>query len=113
MRFAWWSAEEFGLLGSEHYVAEASTAELGDIAVYLNFDMIASPNFGRFLYDGDDSDAEGAGPGPEGSAAVEAELAGYFAARDLPTRGHRLRRSLRLRALHRGRHPRRRHLHRC
>ena len=44
VRFAWWGAEESGLLGSEHYV-EASTAEIEDIALYLNFDMIGSPNY--------------------------------------------------------------------
>ena len=87
VRFAWWSAEEFGLLGSEHYVANATTAQLGDIALYLNFDMIASPNAGRFLYDGDDSDAEGAGPGPEGSAAIEQAAETYFAERRLATEG--------------------------
>ncbi|MDT7652567.1 MAG: hypothetical protein QOI36_3973 [Pseudonocardiales bacterium] len=40
------------------------------IAGYLNFDMVASPNFVRFVYDGDNSDAVGAGPGPAGPAAT-------------------------------------------
>ena len=87
VRFAWWSAEEFGLLGAAHYVEQATSAELGDIAVYLNFDMIASPNAGRFVYDGDDSDDEGAGEGPQGSAEIEEVLTGYFAEKDLPTEG--------------------------
>ena len=30
-------------------------AELDKIALYLNFDMVGSPNFGRFVYDGDNS----------------------------------------------------------
>lgn len=38
------------------------------IAGYLNFDMVASPNFVRFVYDGDNSDAVGAGPGTGGQA---------------------------------------------
>ncbi|MCF6525656.1 M28 family metallopeptidase [Streptomyces sp. JJ36] len=71
VRFALWSAEELGLIGSEHYVAELPEAEREDIALYLNFDMIASPNYGLFVYDGDDSDGIGAGPGPEGSAQIE------------------------------------------
>lgn len=87
VRFVWWSAEEFGLLGAEDYVAELTGAELGDIALYTNFDMVASPNYATFLYDGDDSDAEGVGPGPEGSAAIEALFVDHFAAKGLPTKG--------------------------
>src|SRR5690606_30056735 len=56
VRFAWWSAEELGLVGAEHYVSQLSEAEQFDIALYLNFDMIASPNAAYFAYDGDDSD---------------------------------------------------------
>ncbi|MFZ5851701.1 MAG: M28 family metallopeptidase [Actinomycetota bacterium] len=87
LRFAWWSAEEFGLLGSEAYVAALTPAQLDDIAMYLNFDMIGSPNFARFVYDGDDSDRVGAGPGPAGSAAIERLFVDYFAGRGLPTEG--------------------------
>ena len=64
VRFAWWGAEEAGLQGSNFYVNNLSEAELADIALYLNFDMIASPNYTFGVYDGDDSAAEGAGPGP-------------------------------------------------
>ncbi|MFI7274246.1 M28 family peptidase [Streptomyces sp. NPDC049879] len=53
VRFALWSAEESGLLGSEHYVAELAPDALSDIALYLNFDMIASPNHGLFVQAGD------------------------------------------------------------
>ncbi len=53
VRFALWSAEESGLLGSKHYVNGLSPDEREDIAVYLNFDMIASPNHGHFVYEGD------------------------------------------------------------
>lgn len=87
VRFAWWSAEEFGLLGSAAYVSSLSGAQAGDIALYLNFDMIASPNPARFVYDGDNSDDVGAGPGPRGSAAIEDVFTDYFAARDLGTQG--------------------------
>jgi Zn-dependent M28 family amino/carboxypeptidase len=69
VRFAWWGAEEFGLVGSDHYVANLSEEEREDIALYLNFDMIGSPNYVRFIYDGDGS-AFGLA-GPEGSAAIE------------------------------------------
>ncbi|MEU6080434.1 M28 family metallopeptidase [Streptomyces sp. NPDC047108] len=74
IRFAWWSAEELGLIGSEDYVARLTEQQQKQIALYLNFDMIASPNYGQFVYDGDDSDATGAGPGPEGSAQIEKKI---------------------------------------
>jgi len=69
VRFAWWGAEELGLLGSEYYVANLDEEELEEIVVNLNFDMVASPNYVRFVYDGDGSASEPAGP--EGSAFVE------------------------------------------
>ncbi|NNC43091.1 MAG: M28 family peptidase, partial [Acidimicrobiia bacterium] len=43
VRFAWWAAEEAGLVGSTEYVAGLSQEELDRIALYLNFDMIGSP----------------------------------------------------------------------
>ncbi|RKN07313.1 M20/M25/M40 family metallo-hydrolase [Streptomyces radicis] len=52
VRFALWSAEEFGLLGSEHYVDGLSRTERDAIDVYLNFDMIGSPNHGHFVHEG-------------------------------------------------------------
>ncbi|MFF9555005.1 M28 family metallopeptidase [Streptomyces albus] len=87
VRFALWSAEELGLLGAEHYVTQLPAAERKKIALYLNFDMIASPNYGIFAYDGDDSDRTGAGPGPEGSAALEKDLVDFLATRGMPARG--------------------------
>jgi Zn-dependent M28 family amino/carboxypeptidase len=52
VRFAWWGAEETGLLGSTYYVNGLSQEEKDRISVYLNFDMIGSPNFVRFVYTG-------------------------------------------------------------
>lgn len=84
VRFAWWGAEELGLLGSEHYIAdlvENNPGALEDIALYLNFDMIGSPNFARFIYDGDNSkfgEAEGAANGPAGSGDIEKTFRRYF-----------------------------------
>ena len=77
VRFAWWGAEESGLLGAEHYVSLLSKAELKDIAVNLNFDMVASPNYVRFVYDGD--------AGPVGSGVVEDVFLDWFASQGLPT----------------------------
>jgi Zn-dependent M28 family amino/carboxypeptidase len=87
VRFAWWGAEESGLVGSTAYVNGLSQDEQDDIALYLNFDMIGSPNFVYFIYDGDDSDGVGAGPGPEGSAQIEALFESYYEGLGLPYKG--------------------------
>jgi Zn-dependent M28 family amino/carboxypeptidase len=76
VRFAWWSAEEAGLLGSEHYVSQLTKRQIRDIAVNINFDMIGSPNFVRQVYDGDGSDTPDAGP--NGSAIIEDVFNKYF-----------------------------------
>ena len=81
VRFAWWGAEEVGLLGSRAYVDGLTRAERRDLGLYLNVDMIASPNPGYFVYDGDDSARRGAGPGPAGSAGIEDTLTGYLRSR--------------------------------
>jgi len=78
VRFAWWGAEESGLVGSTYYVNSLSPEEQAKITLYLNFDMIGSPNHVFFIYDGDDSDAVGAGPGPSGSAQIEKTFEKYF-----------------------------------
>jgi Zn-dependent M28 family amino/carboxypeptidase len=77
VRFIWFSAEESGLLGSDFYVNSLSDEERGRIAGMLNFDMIASPNFARFVYDGSDPEA------PAGSGAIESLFNGYFQGRGL------------------------------
>jgi Zn-dependent M28 family amino/carboxypeptidase len=81
VRFAWWGAEELGLLGSDHYVYTLPDDEREDIALYLNFDMIASPNYVRFVYDGDGS-AFGLA-GPAGSDVIEALYEDFYGSRGL------------------------------
>jgi Zn-dependent M28 family amino/carboxypeptidase len=73
VRFAWWGAEESGLIGSTQYVAGLSQAEKDRIALYLNFDMVASPNYIFMVYDGNESswDAPAGVPIPEGSVQIE------------------------------------------
>ncbi|MDP9796456.1 aminopeptidase S [Catenuloplanes nepalensis] len=87
LRFAWWGAEEQGLRGSTHYVNSLTAAARAQITGYLNFDMVGSPNPGYFVYDGDNSDGTGSGPGPAGSAVIESVIEGYFAGIGVPTRG--------------------------
>jgi Zn-dependent M28 family amino/carboxypeptidase len=81
VRFAFWGAEEAGLLGSEHYVASLSKTELKEIMLNLNYDMVASPNYVRFVYDGDGSDSDPAGP--NGSGRIESVFSDYFASQGL------------------------------
>lgn len=79
VRFAFWGSEEIGLEGSRAYVRGLSPDQLDDIALYLNFDMLGSPNAGYFTYDGDQSTAAGEPADiPEGSAGIERLLAGYL-----------------------------------
>ncbi|MEV6963189.1 M28 family metallopeptidase [Streptomyces sp. NPDC051207] len=87
VRFAWWSAEEFGLLGSEAYVASLTEEQKKQIKLYLNFDMIASPNAAYFVYDGDDSDGVGSGAGPEGSAQIEKGITEFLDSKNIPHEG--------------------------
>jgi aminopeptidase S len=69
VRFAFWGAEEIGLLGSRHYVEGLKAGEIEDISAYLNFDMIGSPNFTNTIYEGPDE--------------VEDVFGSYFEARDI------------------------------
>jgi aminopeptidase Y len=87
VRFALWGAEEASLVGSTFYVNNLSEAEHAKIALYLNFDMVGSPNHVFFIYDGDDSDVVGAGPGPAGSAEIEKTFERFFESQDLPYKG--------------------------
>ncbi|GAA0669488.1 M28 family metallopeptidase [Streptomyces thermocarboxydovorans] len=71
LRFAWWGAEELGLVGSRYYVGRLTTGDRNRIDGYLNFDMIGSPNPGYFVYDDD--------------PAIEKTFKDYFAGIGVPT----------------------------
>ncbi|MGW1319115.1 M28 family metallopeptidase [Streptomyces sp. NPDC002426] len=71
LRFAWWGAEELGLVGSKYYVNNLATAERSRLAGYLNFDMIGSPNPGYFVYDDD--------------PVIEQTFKDYYAGLSIPT----------------------------
>ena len=84
LRFAWWGAEEAGLVGSTAYVEDLSDAERSEIEANLNFDMVGSPNFVRFVYDGDLSDSAPPPSGaPPGSAEIEDMFVSYFRSQGL------------------------------
>ena len=80
LRFAWWGGEEAGLIGSTAYVNGLSQAERDRIALYLNFDMVGSPNYIQMVYDADQSSfPPPAGvPIPAGSAAIEDVFESYY-----------------------------------
>ena len=84
VRFGFWAAEEVGLLGSTRYVQSLTDDQLKDVALYLNFDMLASPNPAYFTMDGDQSappvPQRDAPRVPEGSAGIERTLVAYLAA---------------------------------
>jgi Zn-dependent M28 family amino/carboxypeptidase len=69
VRFIFFSGEEQGLLGSEYYVSQLTKKQIQDISVMLDFDMLASPNYARFIYDGNGDEHGFAGP--NGSGTVE------------------------------------------
>ncbi|HET9871525.1 MAG TPA: M28 family peptidase [Propionibacteriaceae bacterium] len=83
VRFAFWGGEEDGLIGSDFYVSQLTSAQIKQHAVNLNFDMVASPNPVRFVYDGDGSSFGAAGP--NGSARAEQIFLDYFASQGLRT----------------------------
>jgi Zn-dependent M28 family amino/carboxypeptidase len=80
VRYAWWGAEEAGLLGSRAYVAELSEAERDRIALYLNYDMVGSPNYVLMTYDANESTfpAPAGVPIPAGSEAIEELFEGVY-----------------------------------
>lgn len=82
LRFIWFAAEESGLLGSEHYVKTLSHDEKNNIMAMLNFDMLGSSNYARFVYDGDGS---GEIKTTSGSAYIETVFLNYFSSIGLIT----------------------------
>ena len=81
VRFAFWGAEESGLVGATRYVAAITDEEFAKIAANLNFDMLASPNHGKFVYDGNFSHTPPPATAPNvnpGAAYIEDVFVDYF-----------------------------------
>ncbi|GME96983.1 unnamed protein product [Ambrosiozyma monospora] len=51
VRFAWWAAEEEGLLGSTYYAEHLTPEENQKIRLFMDYDMMASPNYEYEVYD--------------------------------------------------------------
>ena len=107
LRFAWWAGEEQGLVGSADYVAGLSEEELDRIALYMNYDMVGSPNYIFMVYDADESTF----PAPEGvtippgSTAIEDLYESYYTAIGEPYDDTEFSGPQRLRGVHPGWHP--------
>lgn len=67
VRFAWWGAEENGLLGSKYYTQNLNASSANNILAYLNFDMVSRGYFGVFDGDGSTHGLKG----PAGSEVIE------------------------------------------
>jgi Zn-dependent M28 family amino/carboxypeptidase len=78
VRFIWVGAEEEGLLGSTYYVSQLSDQEKSQIIAMLDFDMVASPNWARQIYDGDGSTFGSDVSGPNGSGFIEGLFSAWF-----------------------------------
>ncbi|OMJ23458.1 Aminopeptidase [Smittium culicis] len=85
--FVWFGSEEDGLLGSRHFIRDLQSSnnsqsisqdipslKLSEIAMNLNFDMIASPNYIPLVHNGSDAPA----PAKCGSIIVQRTFEKYF-----------------------------------
>jgi Zn-dependent M28 family amino/carboxypeptidase len=84
LRFAWWGAEEDGLLGSTAYVEGLSDAELVRIALYMNYDMVGSPNYIFMTQDADQSSFVAPVAVPAGSTAIEDLFESFYTLKGEP-----------------------------
>jgi Zn-dependent M28 family amino/carboxypeptidase len=76
VRFIWFAGEEQGLLGSTFYADNLTKKQVAGTSVMLDFDMLASPNFAKLIYDGDGSEFGTAGP--NGSGMIEKVFQDFF-----------------------------------
>ena len=88
LRFAWWGAEESGLIGSNEYIFNPdfglTDEEYFALALYLNFDMVASPNFIYGVYDADESTFPAPVSVPPGSDVLEDLFEAYYTIEGIP-----------------------------
>lgn len=72
VRFAWWAAEEEGLLGSNFYAYNLTEDENQKIRVFMDYDMMASPNYEYEVYDANNHD------NPRGSEELKNLYIDYY-----------------------------------
>nr|WP_059009603.1 M28 family peptidase [Streptomyces specialis] len=95
VRFAWWGAEELGMVGSGHYVDGLDDGARAAVTGYLNTDMVGSANAGYFVYDDDPAlatvltnwfDTRGIATEPAHEMSGRSDHAPFLAA-DIPVSG--------------------------
>ncbi|KAI9735729.1 MAG: hypothetical protein M1818_006337 [Claussenomyces sp. TS43310] len=77
VRFAWWAGEEEGLLGSEYYTSQLSEVENMKIRLFMDYDMMASPNFAYQIYNASNA------LNPTGSEELRDLYIDFYEAHDL------------------------------
>lgn len=77
VRFAWWAAEEEGLIGSTYYADNLSKEENQKIRVFMDYDMMASPNYEYEVYDATNKDS------PAGSEELRDLYINYYESKGL------------------------------
>ncbi|RAL09416.1 aminopeptidase [Aspergillus homomorphus CBS 101889] len=77
VRLAWWAGEEEGLLGSNYYVENLSAEENRKIRLFMDYDMLGSPNFAYQVYNATNA------VNPVGSEELRDLYTDYYAAHDL------------------------------
>lgn len=83
VQFAWWTAEEIGLLGSRFYVKNLTDNHPDILSSYMlniDTDMIASPNYVRGVWSG----SELKDPLKSKTAIITKLISDYFAKQGLP-----------------------------
>lgn len=76
VRFIWFTGKEQGLYGSKKYLESLTAEDKGRIALFLNFEMLASPNFVFGVFDGDGSASNISGT--PGSGPIKKLFQEYF-----------------------------------
>jgi Zn-dependent M28 family amino/carboxypeptidase len=83
VRFAWWAAEEEGLIGAYYYVDSLIAANtLNLVQMNLNFDMLGSPNFIYGVFNGSSGDYV-----PRviaGASIIQSVFEDYFQTQSIP-----------------------------
>lgn len=77
VRFAWWAGEEEGLLGSNYYAASLPDEENIKIRMFMDYDMLASPNFAYQIYNASNA------ANPTGSEELRNLYIDWYEAHDL------------------------------
>ncbi|KAL7628026.1 Aminopeptidase Y [Parahypoxylon ruwenzoriense] len=77
VRFAWWAGEEEGLLGSDYYVEVLPQEENLKIRLFMDYDMMGSPNFAYQVYNATNA------VNPVGSEQLRDLYVDWYAAHDL------------------------------